>query len=102
MWKLNLITLFVLLANCCCAQNPFITHMYTADPSAREFSDTLYVYPSHDEDTATWFSMQDWHVFSTTDMQKWTDHGVAFALKDIAWVMTHWDHILTKESCYLK
>jgi hypothetical protein len=23
------------------AQNPFITHMYTADPSARDFNDTL-------------------------------------------------------------
>ncbi len=32
------------------AQNPFITHMYTADPSARVFNDTLFVYPSHDED----------------------------------------------------
>lgn len=66
-------------------RNPFITHLYTADPSARVFHDTLYVYPSHDEDTATWFNMQDWHVFSTTDMRKWTDHGVAFSLKDIRW-----------------
>ena len=47
------------------AQNPFITKMYTADPSAHVFNDTLYVYPSHDQDTATSFSMVDWHVFST-------------------------------------
>ena len=59
--------------------------MYTADPSARVFNDTLYVYPSHDEDTATRFSMQDWHVFSTTDMQNWTDHGIAFSLNDVSW-----------------
>lgn len=65
--------------------NPFITHMYTADPSARVFNDTLFVYPSHDEDTATWFSMVDWHVFSTTDMVNWTDHGVAFSVEDISW-----------------
>jgi beta-xylosidase len=66
-------------------ENPFVTHMYTADPSARVFNDTLWVYPSHDEDTATWFTMVDWHVFSTTDMKNWTDHGVALALEDISW-----------------
>jgi len=67
------------------AQNPFITHMYTADPSARVFNDTLYVYPSHDPDTATWFNMVDWHVFSTTDMKNWTDHGIALSLDDVEW-----------------
>jgi len=59
--------------------------MYTADPSARVFNDTLYVYPSHDEDTATWFSMVDWHVFSTVDMKNWTDQRVALSLDDISW-----------------
>lgn len=28
------------------SQNPFIRHMYTADPSARVFGDRLYIYPS--------------------------------------------------------
>jgi arabinoxylan arabinofuranohydrolase len=85
MIKFNLISISILIGSTCFAQHPFITHMYTADPSARVFNDTLYVYPSHDEDTATRFSMQDWHVFSTTDMQNWTDHGVAFSLNDISW-----------------
>jgi beta-xylosidase len=67
------------------AQNPFITNMYTADPSARVFNDTLFLYPSHDQDTATWFNMTDWHVFSTTDMKNWTDHGVALSIDDISW-----------------
>lgn len=71
-----------------CSHNPFITHMYTADPSARVFNDTLYVYPSHDEDTASWFFMKDWHVFSTTDMKNWTDHGVALSLDDLSWANT--------------
>ena len=83
--KFLLVLSCVLCANFCLAQNPFVRHMYTADPSARVFNERLYVYPSHDEDTATWFSMQDWHVFSTRDMQNWTDHGVAFSLKDISW-----------------
>ena len=82
---LKSIFLLLIVGSSCHAQNPFITHMYTADPSARVFNDTLYVFPSHDEDTATWFNMKDWHVFSTTNMQNWTDHGVIFSLDDISW-----------------
>jgi hypothetical protein len=29
--------------------------------------------------------MVDWHVFSSDDLKTWTDHGVAFGLKDISW-----------------
>lgn len=58
--------------------NPFINHMYTADPSARVFGDRLWVYPSHDKDDAPTFNMEDYHVFSTTDMKTWKDHDVIF------------------------
>jgi len=85
MSKAIVFTICILMGKLSFAQNPFITHMYSADPSARVFNDTLYVYPSHDQDTATWFSMDDWHVFSTTDMKNWTDHGVALSLKDLSW-----------------
>ena len=84
----NLLSLFLVLVICsgnAISQNPFITRMYAADPSARVFDDTLYVYPSHDTDTATWFNMHDWHVYSTTNMKKWKDHGVIFSLKDTKW-----------------
>ena len=68
-----------------CTHNPVITHMYTADPSARVFGDTLYLYPSHDRDDAEWWNMVDWHVFSTTDMIHFRDHGAALFLEDISW-----------------
>ena len=58
--------------------NPIFNHLYTADPSARVFGDTLWVYPSHDKDDAASFSMEDYHAFSTTDLQSWQDHGVIF------------------------
>ncbi len=67
------------------AGNPIITHMYTADPAACVFNDTLFVYTSHDTDSATWFNMYDWHVFSTSDMVHWKDHGAFFSLEDISW-----------------
>ncbi|MFC2176485.1 family 43 glycosylhydrolase [Bacteroidota bacterium] len=75
----------MIVGGSCFAQNPFITHMYTADPSAHVFNDTLYVYPSHDRNKQKVFDMRDWHVFSTTDMKNWTDHGVALRLKDLKW-----------------
>lgn len=71
-------SLIVLALEYVCAQNPLVTHMYTADPSARVFGDTLYIYPSHDKDDAASFNMEDYHVFSTTDMKSFRDHGVAF------------------------
>lgn len=82
---LKSIYLLLIIGNICQANNPFIKHMYTADPSARVFNDTLYVYPSHDEDTATGFNMINWHVYSTTDMQTWTDHGEIFSLDSLRW-----------------
>ena len=59
-------------------RNPLFTHLYSADPSAHVFNDTLWVYPSHDRDDALSFSMEDYHVFSTTDMEHWQDHGIIF------------------------
>jgi arabinoxylan arabinofuranohydrolase len=80
--KFILVLFFV---SSCIQRNPIITNMYTADPSARVFNDTLYLYPSHDRDSAVWWDMDDWHVFSTTDMKHWTDHGVVLSLKDLIW-----------------
>jgi hypothetical protein len=65
--------------------NPLVKHMYTADPSARVFNERLYVYTSHDEDTATYFNMQNWHVFSSKNLNDWTDHGPIFSLEKIEW-----------------
>ncbi len=65
--------------------NPLVRHIYTADPTARVFDGTLYVYTSHDRKDADYFFMTDWHVFSTTDMKNWKDHGAFFSLDDIPW-----------------
>lgn len=75
------------------ALNPFITSQYTADPSAHVFDpdpNTIYVYPSHDRDNAEWYDMEDYHVYSSTDMKKWTDHGVILHIKDVPWKPVKW------------
>ena len=65
--------------------NPLVRHIYTADPTARVFGDKLYVYTSHDRTGADYYTMLDWHVFSTENMLDWTDHGAFFGLEDIPW-----------------
>lgn len=58
--------------------NPLLDFTYAADPSAHVFHDTLWVYPSHDKADAKRFDMEDYHVYSTTDMVHWQNHGIIF------------------------
>ncbi|MDR0422910.1 MAG: family 43 glycosylhydrolase [Proteiniphilum sp.] len=69
------------------APNPFITHLYTADPSARVWDDgRLYLYPSHDIDPPRGCDLMDkYHVFSTDDLLHWTDHGQIVEAADVPW-----------------
>lgn len=67
------------------AQNPIIQSMYTADPAPMVYNDRLYVYTTHDEDASTWFTMNNWKVYSTNDMVNWTDHGVILSYSDFEW-----------------
>lgn len=69
------------------AQNPFITHMYTADPSARVWQDgRLYIYASHDIAPPRGCDLMDqYHVFSTDDMVNWTDHGEILRSSQVSW-----------------
>jgi len=66
------------------AQRPILPD-FQADPSARVFGGKLYIYPTHDLVGMKHWDEVDWHVFSTDDMVNFTDHGVAFSLKDITW-----------------
>jgi hypothetical protein len=73
------------------AQNPIIRDQYSADPSARVFEGKVYLYPSHDilagegRGHIGWFCMEDYHVFSSTDLTDWTDHGVIISQDKVAW-----------------
>ncbi len=78
-----LLTVFGLAAQ----ENPFIRHIYTADPSAHVWKDgRLYVYPSHDIDPPKGCDRMDrYHVFSTDDMVNWTDHGEILNASQVPW-----------------
>ena len=67
-------------------QNLIIQTKFTADPAPMVFNDTVFLYTSHDEDDAIGFKMQNWLLYTSTDMVNWTDHGVIASLKDFKWV----------------
>jgi GH43 family beta-xylosidase len=87
-------SLFVLLsiANFLCAQNPIVRNQYSADPSARVFGDRVYLFPSHDilategKGRVGWFCMEDYHVFSSSNLTEWTDHGMIVQQNKVPWV----------------
>ena len=74
-------------------QEPLITHIYTADPSAHVFENKLYIYPSHDLDhdnpatnDGDQFDMEDYHVFSMENMNTLpVDHGQVLHVDDVPW-----------------
>ncbi|HEU0226506.1 MAG TPA: family 43 glycosylhydrolase [Arachidicoccus soli] len=67
------------------SQNPIIQTIHTADPAVMVYRDTLFLYTGHDEDNSNWFSMKDWHVYSTIDMVNWTERGADLSLKNFSW-----------------
>jgi len=69
------------------AANPFITTIYTADPSAHVWSDgRLYVYPSRDMDPPRGCDLMDhYHTFSTDNMVDWRDEGEILNSSQVPW-----------------
>lgn len=67
------------------AQNPIVQTAYTADPAPLVYNDKLYLYTSHDEDDSTWFTMNDWKLYSTDNMVNWTEHPTPLSFKTFEW-----------------
>jgi hypothetical protein len=65
--------------------NPILKHIFTADPSAHIYEGKVFIYASHDNDRARSFNMVDYHVFSSTNMVDWIDHGVVLKVSDVPW-----------------
>lgn len=69
----------------CFADNPIVQTLYTSDPAPLVHDGVLYVYTGHDEPGSTYYTMNDWRLYSTTDMVNWTDHGAIFAPTEFSW-----------------
>ena len=73
------------LSVCAFADNPIVQTWYTSDPAPMVYGDTMFVYTGHDEDGASYYEMNDWKLYSSTDMVNWTDRGTVLSYKDFSW-----------------
>lgn len=85
MEKKVLLLMSIAFATLCQAQRPIIQTAYTADPAPMVYNDKVYLYTSHDEDNSTWFTMNDWRLYTSTDMVNWTEHASPLSYKTFAW-----------------
>lgn len=69
------------------AANPIFTNVFTADPAAMVYHDTVYLYTGHDvpPNRVEGYRMNDWLCFSSTNMVDWTPHGSPLAVTNFAW-----------------
>lgn len=100
----NLITslsLLVLIASCKTAvaqstasqtdpekfNNPIIKDQYTGDPAALVYKDKVYLYAGHDEapNDFNFYKMNEWVVYSSSDMKHWESHPVPLKVTDFKW-----------------
>lgn len=67
--------------------NPVFKHLFTADPAALVFQDSVYLYTGHDEQVynGEGYLMKEWLVFSSYDLENWTEHGPVLSVSDFAW-----------------
>ena len=67
--------------------NPIITDKYTGDPAALVYQDKVYLYAGHDEapNDFNFYKMNEWLVYSSSDMKKWDSHPVPLKVTDFKW-----------------
>jgi beta-xylosidase len=67
--------------------NPIIKDKYTGDPAALVYKDKVYLYAGHDEapNDFNFYKMNEWLVYSTSDMIHWQEHPVPLKASDFAW-----------------
>ncbi|MCD0469518.1 glycoside hydrolase family 43 protein [Flavobacterium sp. JAS] len=92
----NIVSLLVLLVFCQTVQsqidptkfnNPIIKDQYTGDPAALVYKDKVYLYAGHDEapNDFNFYKMNEWVVYSSSDMKKWESHPVPLKVTDFKW-----------------
>nr|WP_320020451.1 glycoside hydrolase family 43 protein [uncultured Draconibacterium sp.] len=67
--------------------NPVIRDKFTADPAALVHNDTVFLYAGHDEapDDFNFYRMNEWLVYSSTDMVNWKEYPIPLKTTDFKW-----------------
>lgn len=67
------------------AQNPVVQTWCTTDPAPLVHNGTFYLYTGNDADHADFFWMNEWRLYSSTDMVNWRDHGAQMSINTFSW-----------------
>ena len=67
--------------------NPIVKTRFTPDPAAVVDGDWLYVFSGHDEPDARGYTMRDWGVIRTKDLQTWEDLGLVMTPAVFKWAL---------------
>ncbi len=75
--------------------NPLVRYVSTTDPDAHVWDGVVWLYCSQDHyrqpgDSGNYDRMDGYHVFSSSDLVHWTDHGEIMNSKDISWALSGW------------
>ncbi|WMI68101.1 glycoside hydrolase family 43 protein [Mangrovimonas sp. YM274] len=67
--------------------NPIIKDKFTADPAALVHDGKVYLYAGHDEapNDFHFYRMNEWLVYSSTNMVDWQEHPVPLKPSDFEW-----------------
>lgn len=67
-------------------------YLFNSDPTCRQIGDTFYLFTTQDpftvefqRDNSFFRGMYAYHAFSTTDFDRWVDHGSILTGRDVDW-----------------
>ncbi|WP_348798376.1 glycoside hydrolase family 43 protein [Flavobacterium adhaerens] len=83
--KYSLYVIVGIFSTALLAQKPIVQSAYTADPAPLVYNGKVFLYTGHDEDNSTWFSMNNWKLYSSSDMVNWTEHRSPLSYKTFSW-----------------
>lgn len=67
--------------------NPIITNKFTADVATIVHKDKVYLYAGHDEapNDFNFYKLNEWLVYSSSDLVNWQEHPVPLKASDFKW-----------------
>ena len=75
--------------------NPLVRHISATDPDVNVWDGVVWMYCSQDHqkqegDKGVYDHMDGYHVFSSTDLVNWIDHGEVLHSRDLEWGIEGW------------
>ncbi|KAL4954132.1 glycosyl hydrolase [Aspergillus filifer] len=94
------ITLLLPLVQVSNAENPIVQDIYTADPVPIVHDNRVYIFTGHDEDGSTEYNLNEWRLFSSSDMCNWQHHPSPMSISTFSWASSRaWaGHVINRNS----